>query len=143
MTSFLCRLLAQAVVCGNLHHGFSIFFFTYCDQLPLHKGPGMKKIFTAIVAVSLVSAAQAQREISIDSLNNYVGDSVKVCTKIYGGVYPNALLTIVIGAEVRKSFKEAPEAFYKDKEICIAGKIILYKDKPEIVVYDEKQLMLK
>jgi hypothetical protein len=27
--------------------------------------------------------------------------------------------------------------------ILISGKIILYKDKPEIVVYDEKQVVVK
>ena len=120
----------------------------------------MKKTATVVVAVLLTVLATAQREVSIDSLNKYAGDSVKVCTKIYGGIYlnrskgtptllnaggayPNAPLTIVIWAEARKLFKEAPESFYKDKEVCISGKIIMYRNKPEIVVYDEKQLQTK
>jgi hypothetical protein len=34
-------------------------------------------------------------------------------------------------------------AFKKDKEMCITGKISLYKEKPQIVVYSEKQLVVK
>jgi hypothetical protein len=120
----------------------------------------MKKTTTLLTAVIFTLLVQAQKEISMDSLNNYIGDSVRVCTKIFGGIYlerskekptllnagaayPSAPLTVVIWADARKLFKEAPEAFYKDKEVCINGKLILYKDKPEIVVYDEKQLQLK
>ena len=120
----------------------------------------MKKYWLAAAAIILAATAQAQKEISIDSLSKHVGDSVTVCTKIYGGVYldrskntptllnaggayPNAPLTIVIWADARQKFKEAPEFFYKDKAVCISGKIILYKEKPEMVVYDEKQLLLK
>jgi hypothetical protein len=120
----------------------------------------MKKYWLAAIAIILAATAQAQKEISIDSLRQHIGDSVTVCTKIYGGIYlekskdtptllnaggtyPNSPLTIVIWADARAKFKEAPELFYKDKEVCISGKIILYKDKPEIVVYEEKQMLVK
>ena len=120
----------------------------------------MKRGLVAIVSLFLVFAAQAQKEISIDSLSQHIGDSVVVCTKIYGGIYlerskgtptflnagaayPNAPLTVVIWADARAKFKEAPEVFYKDKAVCITGKIILYKEKPEIVVYAETQIVLK
>jgi hypothetical protein len=120
----------------------------------------MKKGLVAVIGLLLVVSTQAQKEITIDSLNQHVGDSVTVCTKIYGGIYlersngtptflnaggsyPNAPLTIVIWADAREKFKNPPEVFYKDKDVCISGKIILYKDKPEIVVYDEKQMVVK
>lgn len=120
----------------------------------------MKRIGLATIALFVFSFAQAQQEIKIEDLDKHVGDSVTVCTKIYGGIflerskgtptllnaggaYPNAPLTILIGPEARSLFKEAPEVFYKDKEVCITGKIILYKEKPEIVVYGEKQIVLK
>lgn len=93
----------------------------------------------------------------MDELNQHTGDSVKVCTKIFGGIYldrskgaptlldaggkyPDALLTLFIGQETRKQFKEAPESFYKDKDVCITGRVKLYKGKPEIEIYDEKQI---
>ncbi len=126
----------------------------------------MKKSGLAALALLLAFTAMAQQEITIDQLDKHIGDSVKICTKIYGGIYldrskgsptllnaggtyPNAPLTILIRDEARKKFslgpsgKEAPEVFFKDKEICVTGKLILYKEKPEIVVYDEKQIVLK
>ncbi|HEV7782869.1 MAG TPA: hypothetical protein VGO58_16450 [Chitinophagaceae bacterium] len=126
----------------------------------------MKKTGLAALALFFGFIATAQQEISISELDKHIGDSVKVCTKIYGGIYldrskgsptllnaggayPNAPLTILIWDDVRKKFslgasgKEAPEVFFKDKEICVTGKVILYKEKPEIVIYDEKQLVIK
>jgi hypothetical protein len=120
----------------------------------------MKKGLVAIAGLFLVSSLKAQKEIPIDSLRQHVGDSVIVCTKIYGGLfldmhkdsltilnagarYPNSPLTILIPINARRQFKDPPEVFFRDKEVCIAGKIILFKDKPEIVVYDEKQIIVK
>jgi micrococcal nuclease len=119
----------------------------------------MKQVF-AVIALLLSTAALAQKEIKIEELSQHIGDSVTVCTKIYGGIYldhskgaptflnagdsyPNAPLTIVIWEDARKQFKEQPEVFYKDKEVCVTGKVILYKEKPEIVIYEEKQLVVK
>lgn len=120
----------------------------------------MKKISLLLVTALFTVLAHAQKEVAIDSIGNYVGDSVKVCTKIYGGIYldqrkgtptllnagaayPNAPLTLFIPADARKTFKEAPEVFYKDKEVCITGRVKLYKDKPEIEVFDEKQVVVR
>jgi len=120
----------------------------------------MKKIAVALGLVVTTVAAQAQQQVSIDSLRQHIGDSVTVCTKIFGGIYlersngtptllnagaayPNSPLTIMIGPDARSLFKEAPETFYKDKNVCITGKVILYKEKPEIIIYQEKQIEVK
>ena len=120
----------------------------------------MKRYGFIAVILLLTISAKAQKEISIDSLRQHIGDSVKVCAKIYGGIfldrstdsntllnaggsYPNSPLTILIKMNARQQFKNPPEVFFKDKEVCVTGKIILYKDKPEIVVYEEKQIVLK
>jgi hypothetical protein len=120
----------------------------------------MKKIALLLLSFYLFTAAKAQQEIKIDELSGHIGDSVTVCTKIYGGVflerskgtptllnaggsYPNAPLTLVIWADARGKFKTPPEEFYKDKNVCITGKVILYKEKPEIIIYDEKQLVVR
>ena len=93
-----------------------------------------------------------------DACTNHVGDTVKICTKIYGGkflentkgtptflnaggYYPNAPLTIVIWGNTRKEFYNTPEEFYKGKEVCITGKIELFKDKPQIVVTSKSQIV--
>ena len=120
----------------------------------------MKKgLFVASILL-LSGVAQGQQEIKLEDLTKHIGDSVTVCTKIYGGIfldkskdtptllnagdkYPNAPLTVVIGPDARQKFKEKPEVFYKDKDVCITGKISLYKDKPQIVVYNEQQIIVK
>ncbi|MEP7373967.1 MAG: hypothetical protein ABI675_11295 [Chitinophagaceae bacterium] len=120
----------------------------------------MKKGIVAIAILLFSAVVHGQQEIKIEDVSKHVGDSVTVCTKIYGGIfldrskdtptllnvgdkYPNAPLTIVIGPDARQQFKEKPEVFYKDKDVCISGKISLYKDKPQIVVYSEKQIVVK
>ncbi|MEO5947028.1 MAG: hypothetical protein ABIP79_09440 [Chitinophagaceae bacterium] len=120
----------------------------------------MKNQLLIVIALLWTAIGQAQQEIKMEDLSKHIGDSVTVCTKIYGGIfldrskdtptllnaganYPNSPLTIVIRAEARKKFKEAPEVFYKDKNVCITGKVILFKEKPEIVVYDESQMIMK
>lgn len=120
----------------------------------------MKKGLVALTALLLSLTVFAQQEIKIEDLSKHVGDSVTVCSKIYGGIfldrskeqltllnagdkYPNAPLTIVIGPEARARFENKPELFYKDKEVCVTGKISLYKEKPQIVVYDVQQIAVK
>lgn len=120
----------------------------------------MKKVVAAISILLLAVVVHAQQEIKMDELAKHVGDSVTVCTKIYGGIfldrskdtptllnaggkYPDAPLTVVIWADARAKFKEKPEVFYKDKDVCISGKISLYKNKPQIVVHGERQIVVK
>src|SRR5438045_3818439 len=96
--------------------------------------------FIVIFLIALNSAAFAQKEIKIDEAKDHIGDSVTICTKIFGGKflekskgtptflnaggnYPNAPLTLVIWGDVRKGFKNKPEEYYTGKTICITGKI--------------------
>ncbi len=96
----------------------------------------------------------------MDEIGMHIGDSVKVCTKIYGGIflerstgtptflnaggsYPNNPLTVVIGADIRKKFSDKPEEFFKDKMVCIFGKIVLFKNKPEIIIQSKSQLIVQ
>ncbi len=120
----------------------------------------MKKNLLLTITLLVSAFAHAQQLIRIEELSKHLGDSVTVCTKIYGGIYldksngtptllnaggayPDAPLTLLIWADARLQFKNPPEVFYKDKNVCISGKIILYKEKPEIVIYDEKQIAVK
>lgn len=120
----------------------------------------MKKNILLVITLFISFFAHAQQQIKIEELNKHIGDSVTVCTKIYGGiyldkssekitllnaggVYPNAPLTLLIKANTRKQFKEAPESYFKNKNVCISGKLILYKEKPEIIINDAKQIEVK
>lgn len=117
----------------------------------------MKKAAFLLIAIIYSLTSFAQTEIKLEEVGKHVGDSVKVCGKIYGGIfldrskdtptflnvggaYPNNPLTIVIWADLRKEFEQKPEEFYKDKAVCIFGKISLFKDKPQIVLYSKNQL---
>ena len=120
----------------------------------------MKKITLLITAILFSTISFCQASISIDSLSSYMGDSVTVCSKVYGtryleqsekqptflnigAAYPNSLLTIVIFGESRKNFKNAPEDMYADKSICITGRLAEFKGKAEIIVYGPGQIKIQ
>ena len=117
----------------------------------------MKKLLFAVLLLSVCSFAFAQPEIKIEDAGKHEGDSVTICTKIFGAKYfensknaptllnagakyPDAPLTIVIFGESRPAFKNKPEEYYPDKNICVTGKIVIYKGKPEIIITREDEL---
>ena len=57
------------------------------------------------------------------------------------GLVALAALLLTVTSFAQQKIKT--EVFYKDKEVCITGKISLYKEKPQIVVCNEKQLVVK
>lgn len=119
----------------------------------------MKQLL-AILSFGLLSlCATAQQKISIEKAVEHEGDSVIICSKVYGGkffsnrqptitllnvgaAYPNSLLTIVIKEENRAAFSNKPEEFYVNKEICVTGTIRIFKGKPEIEITSEKAITI-
>jgi hypothetical protein len=116
----------------------------------------MKKTFTLVILLVGGYVVSAQ-SLSADEASKRVGDSIKVCGKIFGGrffetsvgcptllnmgaAFPASPLTIMIPGDVRMKMGYAPEQQLKDKNVCVRGKVILFKDKPEIVVYNISQL---
>lgn len=106
------------------------------------------------------SITYAQQEINIGDAAKHEGDSVTICTKIFGaryfengkgaptllnagGKYPDAPLTVVILGENRPAFANKPEEFYVDKNICITGRITIFKGKPKIVLTNESNIIVK
>ena len=99
------------------------------------------------------------KEININEIESYIDKDVKICTKVFGikqltsgskptfincgAAYPNSPLTIVILFEDLENFKENPANFYDGKNICVTGKLIMYKGKPEIVVKKENDIEVK
>jgi len=53
--------------------------------------------------------------------------------------YPNPIFTVVIFGADRAKFDQ-PEVKYREKEICVSGKIRDYRGGAEIVVSDPKQI---
>ena len=97
-----------------------------------------------------------QSKINVDSAANHYGEKVTICSKVYGtkalekltlinigDAYPKSPLTIVIFAKDRSNFKEAPDAMYNDKTICVTGVIKEYNSKPEIIVTSSDQITIQ
>jgi hypothetical protein len=118
----------------------------------------MKNIII-IATLFIAGNAYSQTKIDIQDVSKHVGDSVELSAKIYGGKYlenangsptllnvgadyPNALLTLVVPKPIREQFfRQTPEIVLKGKECIIYGKIELYKEKPQIIIYNKKQII--
>lgn len=119
----------------------------------------MKKLFFTLGVLFNIVAINAQTKIKLDEVSKHIGDSVTVCGKVsdiryfensknkptflnIGAKYPNQQLTLVIWETVRTLYSGKVEDLF-NKEICITGRIILYKDKPEIVINKPEQIMVQ
>lgn len=120
----------------------------------------MKRTLFILSLIFTGSVVFAQQEIRIEDAAKHEGDSVKVCTKIFGArylenmnraptllnagaKYPDAPLTLVVFGESRAAFKQKPEEFYTGKQVCVTGKIVMFKGKPEIILTDDGQITIK
>ena len=107
-------------------------------------------LITVFLIISNYSLSQ-KKITTAEALNN-IGNVVTICDKIIdatylenspskltllnvGGVYPNQKLTIVINGESRANFPPRPEIFYLNKTICVTGKLVLFRDKPQIQIF--------
>ena len=88
--------------------------------------------------------------ISINEINKHIGKQVTICTKMFGfkalenmtlvnmgADYPNQLLTVVLRGTAKDDYKS-----FGSKNICVAGKIIEYRGKPEIIVTESSQIKI-
>ena len=120
----------------------------------------MNRIYLTMLSFLIAGIINGQSVIKLDSIKQHIGDSVTVCGKVYGGLYlenaknsptllniganyPNQLLTVVIWGDVRKDFTVKPEEDFANKEICITGKVELFKEKAQIVIRNPTQIGLK
>ena len=108
------------------------------------------------IALSLNTNKTIAQTIPTDSVVNYIGKTVKVCDKVYGthvskgekkvsslnlgADFPNQKLTVVIFESDLTKFTYTPTVLLKDKNVCVTGKIMTYKEKPQIVLNDPANL---
>jgi hypothetical protein len=119
----------------------------------------MKKISATLLFIFIAATVTAQTTIKPEDVNKHIGDSVTVCGKVYGmrffensknkptllnigAKHPDQLLTVVIWENVRALFITTPEDL-QDKEICITGRISLYKEKAQIVIDRPEQIVVR
>lgn len=114
----------------------------------------MKKLALVILLCTAFTFTKAQTTISIKDVSKHIGETVTICDSVYttralpnltlinlGTEFPKQLLTVVIYKEDLAKFNE-PEKTYLNKKVCINGKLVLYNDKPQIVVNEPKQVVL-
>jgi DNA/RNA endonuclease YhcR with UshA esterase domain len=118
----------------------------------------MKYLFVLLTSICFQQISFAQT-VPLDSVTNYEGKTITVCSKVqstyltkgdkkttyinFGKPYPNTTFTVVIFEGDLSKFKYTPSEFLKDKNICITGKVKIYKGKPEIIVTSEEQIKVE
>ena len=119
----------------------------------------MKPFVISLFCLLCSFAVKAQTSIKLEDAAKHIGDSVTVCGKVadmryfensknkptllnIGAKHPNSLLTVVIWENARALFTSKIEDL-KDKEVCITGRIILYKEKPEIIIDTPGQIVVQ
>lgn len=118
----------------------------------------MKKIMFLFLSICFQQISFAQ-SVPLDSVTNYEGKTITVCSKVqstyltkgekkttyinFGKPYPNTTFTVVIFEADAAKFKNTPSVFFKDKNVCITGKVKIYKGKPEIIVTSEEQIKIQ
>lgn len=118
----------------------------------------MKKYLLLITSICLWQISFSQT-VPLDSVTNYEGKTITVCSKVqstfitkgekkttyinFGKPYPNTSFTAVIFEGDLANFKYTPSDFLKEKNVCITGKVVIYKGKPEIIVSKEEQIKIE
>jgi hypothetical protein len=90
------------------------------------------------------------KTIDIHDVANHYNEYVQVCAKVYGykaldnltlvnlgAAYPDQLLTVVLRGDAKDIYNG-----WDGQTICVTGKVVAYKDKPEIVVTDPKTVVV-
>jgi DNA/RNA endonuclease YhcR with UshA esterase domain len=119
----------------------------------------MRSLVFTLLSICCILSAKAQTAIKLEDVGKHIGDSVTVCGKVadmryfensnnkptllnIGAKHPNAPLTVVIWENARALFTTKVEDLM-EKEICITGRIILYKEKPEIIIDRPEQIVVQ
>lgn len=114
----------------------------------------MKKLAAIAFLLFICFSAKSQTKINIKEVSKHIGDTVTICDSVYttralngltlinlGAAFPKQLLTIVIYKADLGKFNE-PQKTYLNKKVCVTGKLVLYNEKPQIVVNEARQLVL-
>lgn len=118
----------------------------------------LSELAKAKLLLNDVSYANGQ-PVNLEDVSRYIGDSITVCGKVFNSHYLRSsankpvllnigtgdrdLLTVVIYDRNRRNFKEAPEKYLLDKDICITGRIELHNNRPQIVIQKEQDISFK
>ena len=111
-----------------------------------------KQTITTILISAFAFTAE-DKTINAAEAAKHVGEYKTVCGKVVGTfyhkkgkskqtylnidkAYPNQIFTILIWGSDRKYFDGAPEEVYRDKDVCVDGKISSYKGGPPQIIVE-------
>ena len=118
---------------------------------------GLRIASIAVLVAS--SAAVYAGTIRAEQAADHVGEVMTVCGQVVSATHltrsrgnptflnldkphPRQIFTILIWGSDRAKFDKPPEQAFKNKDLCVTGRIREYRGKPEIVVHDPKQIEL-
>lgn len=114
----------------------------------------MKQLTVLFIACAISFTSKAQTKIDVTDAAKHMNETVTICTKVYGvkaldkvtlinlgAKYPGSPLTIAIAAADREAFADL--SALNGKDICVTGKIIDYKGKPEIIVTKKEEITVE
>ena len=115
------------------------------------------RLSMAIFALTISAQAARAAALAPEEAAKHAGETATVCgvvagakyaSQIRGGLtfidfgkpYPDAPFTAMIFAADRAKFG-TPERGLQGKQVCVTGRIQMFRGKPEIVLSDPKQLV--
>jgi micrococcal nuclease len=113
----------------------------------------------AVAPCDVIAQAQQVKRLTAAEAKDHIGEKATVCGKVastrYATTtrgkptflnldkpYPSQVFTVLIWGESREKFG-APEEMYRDKEICVTGRITEYRNVPEIVVSEPRSIEVR
>ncbi|MCX2430502.1 MULTISPECIES: hypothetical protein [unclassified Pedobacter] len=116
----------------------------------------MKKYMLLTAMMFLFYFAKSQTLILAKDVGQYIGKTVTICDSVYttktldkltlinlGGAFPKEFITVVINKADESKFTSEPASMYLGNNVCITGIVSEFKGKPQIVVTDPKQIVIK
>ena len=117
------------------------------------------RLSMTLMALTIPALAARAETLTPDDAAKHAGETATVCgivagakyaAQIRGGLtfidfgkpYPDATFTAMIFAADRPKFG-TPEQGLAGKQVCVTGKIEMFRGKPEIVLTDPKQFAVK
>jgi hypothetical protein len=117
-----------------------------------------RTVVLGIIAFALATAAGSAK-ITARQAKDHIGEVQTVCGVVAStryaerskGLptflnleepYPNEIFTILIWGDDRSKFG-APESKYRDADLCVTGKISIYRGTPEIVATEPDQIVVQ
>ena len=109
---------------------------------------------------ALPAPAPAPQGVPSAQAKQHIGEITMVCGVVVGAKYleshgagrtflnfdqpyPNQTFSVVIEGPNRGKFPSAPEALFQGKTVCVAGKIVDNRGRPQIVVENPSQIVVQ